>query len=112
MMRCRNKGVASREGVEDVNNGKLSFKTLKAETTPSDLCMSRVGSTLQHESARQLWSKERLDSRGVGISTWKVTPSSIGSSSLSRMVRVGFLGFENESRKCTMVKKEWQVDSN
>ena len=40
MIRCRSKGVAPLEGIEDANNGELSFKTLKVEMTPSDLCMS------------------------------------------------------------------------
>jgi len=52
MIRCLSKGVAPWEGTEDANNGELSFKTLKVVMTPSDLCMSRVDSTLQHESAR------------------------------------------------------------
>jgi len=38
-------------------------------------------------------------------------PSSIGSSSLSKMVRVGSLGFEDESKKCTLVNEEKQVDT-
>ena len=43
--------------------------------------------------------KKRLDGRSVGISTQRVTLFLIGSSSLSRIVRVGFLGFEDESKK-------------
>jgi len=54
MIRYQSKGAASLEGVKDANNDKLSFKTLKDEMTPSDLRMSQVDSTLQHESARQL----------------------------------------------------------
>jgi len=52
-----------------------------------------------------------MDGRGVGISTQKVTRSLIGTSSLSKMVRAGFLRFEEESKKCIMVKEEIQVDT-
>ena len=52
MIRCQSKGVAPGQGIEDANSGELSFRTLKVEMTPSDLCMSRVDSTHQYESTR------------------------------------------------------------
>jgi len=48
--------------------------------------MSRVDFTLQHESIRRLSSRESRKGWGVGTSTRTVTPSTIGSSSLSKMV--------------------------
>jgi len=58
MMWWRSKGAASWEGVEDANNGEPSFKILIDVMTPSELCMSRVDSTLQHESVKRLSSRE------------------------------------------------------
>ena len=46
------------KGVDDANNGELSFKILMDVMTPYKLCMSRVDSTLQHESVRRLSTRE------------------------------------------------------
>jgi len=58
MMWWRSKGAASWEGMEDAKNGEPSFKMLIDVMTPSELCMSWVDSTLQHESMRRLSSGE------------------------------------------------------
>jgi len=94
---CRSRDATSWEGAEDAQNDELSFRTLENEMTSSELCMLWVDSTLQHESVKWLWGKERSNGRGVGISTQRVTLSSTGSPSLFRMVRDGFLEFEDES---------------
>jgi len=111
VMQYQSKGAASWEGAKDANNGELRFRTLEDEMTLSELCMSRVDSTLYQEFVRWIWSKEGLNSTGVGISTWRVLPSSVRLSSRFRMVRAGFLGFEDESKKYTMTKEERQVNS-
>ena len=107
MMRWWSKDVASSEGVEDTNSAEPNFKILMDVMTPSELFISRVDSTLQHESVRRLSSRESGKDWGVGASTGTVTPSAIGSSSLSKIVRVGFL-FEVKSKKCTMLKEEFK----
>jgi len=108
MLRWWSKGAASWEGVDDANKGEPSFKILIDIMTPSELCMSRIDSTLQHESVIQLSNREPWMGWGVGVCTRTVTPSAIGSSSLSKIVRVGFL-FEDESTKCTMLKGEFRL---
>ena len=76
--------------------------------TLSELCMLRVDSTLQHESVRRLSSRESRKGWGVSVSTRTVTPSAIGSSSLSKKVRIDFL-LEDESMKCTVLKEEFKL---
>jgi len=58
MMQWQSKGVASWDGVEDANKGEPSFKILIDMMAPSELYISPVDSTLQHESVRWLSSRE------------------------------------------------------
>jgi len=80
--------------VEDGKNGELSFRTLIDEMTPSELCMSWVDSKLQHESQGSYEAKNVRTVRVLAYLYERDTPFSIESSSLSRMVRIDFFGFE------------------